>query len=55
MLTTASGTNADGNPFITIPVGGLVQGASINVTLQFTRPASGGITYSTQVVGHQGP
>lgn len=34
--------------------GGLAPGASASVVLQFTRTGSGGITYSTRVLGGSG-
>jgi phosphodiesterase/alkaline phosphatase D-like protein len=46
-LSNASGA-ASGNPYITVQAGTLAAGASANVTLQFVRPVTGGITYGTQ-------
>ena len=52
-LSNATGTavsNFPGSPYITVQSGSLAAGASVNVVLNFTRPASGGISYGTQVV-----
>jgi phosphodiesterase/alkaline phosphatase D-like protein len=49
-LVNATGTTTTfvpGSPYITVPAtAGLTAGASVNVVLQFARPASGGITYA---------
>jgi hypothetical protein len=59
-LINAGGTVANnapaGSPYITVAAGGLAPGASATVTLQFTIPASGGVTYSARtVVGTTNP
>jgi hypothetical protein len=47
VLTNRSGVTADGSPYLLISNGAMAAGATINVTLQFATPASGGITYSS--------
>jgi hypothetical protein len=49
VLTNASGTAA-GSPYIIVSDTALAVGASVSVTLQFTNPASGGITYNPRTV-----
>ena len=57
-LANASGTTSAilpaGLPYINAGAGGLTVGASVNVTLSFTRTGAGGITYSIQVVDGPG-
>jgi hypothetical protein len=50
-LANASGTDANGNPYIdfTTPSGQLAAGQSITVTLYFKDPTLKAITYGTQV------
>lgn len=53
-LTNATGITAhnapNGSPYITVTGADLAAGASATVTLQFTVPASGGITYSARTI-----
>jgi len=53
-LANASGATANnppvGSPYIVASSGDLAPGASVSVTLQFTIPNSGGITYSARTV-----
>lgn len=53
-LVNSAGTTTNnaplGSPFVTVSAGSLAPGASASVTLQFTPPASGGITYSARTV-----
>lgn len=44
-LANATGTTG-GNPYVVVSAGNLAPGASVAVSLQFTVPAAGGITYS---------
>ena len=39
-----------GSPYVTVTTSGLAAGASKTVTLQFTLPSSGGVTYSARTV-----
>lgn len=48
-VTNASGV-VNGDPLVSVQSGTLAAGASATVAVQFTRPASGAITYGTQVV-----
>jgi len=54
MLTNASGTTAHGtplgSPYVTVSGADLAPGASVSAVLQFTRPATGGITYGARVI-----
>jgi hypothetical protein len=45
-LVNASGLTAGGSPYVTAVTGPLAPGAAVTVTLQFTVPASGSITYN---------
>lgn len=53
-LTNANGTTANsspsGSPFVTVSAGNLAPGASVTVSLQFSKPASGAISYGARVV-----
>jgi len=52
-LANAAGTTVNppaGSPFVVASSGDLAPGATLNVTLQFTLPASGGITYAARTV-----
>jgi hypothetical protein len=52
-LTNAAGTTVNppaGSPFVIASSTDLAPGATVSVTLQFTSPASGGITYATRVI-----
>jgi len=52
-LANSNGTTVNnaptGSPFVTA-AGDLAPGASVTVTLQFTKPASGGITYNARTI-----
>ena len=52
--TTANNTPA-GSPYVTVSTGGLAAGASATVTLQFTLPTSGGITYTARTFTGSNP
>lgn len=58
-LTNATGntsTNAPaGSPYITVSAAGLNPGASATVTLQFTLPTNGGITYTARTFTGSNP
>ncbi|MGC3988202.1 MAG: acid phosphatase [Chthoniobacteraceae bacterium] len=49
-LVGATGTAANGSPYIAITTGALAPGASASLTLQFNDPSLGGITYSPRTV-----
>ncbi|MEI7954609.1 MAG: alkaline phosphatase family protein [Verrucomicrobiota bacterium] len=53
-LTNASGTTANGaplgSPYVTLSGADLAPGASVSAVLQFTRPATGGISYGARVI-----
>jgi hypothetical protein len=52
-LANAAGTTVNspvGSPFVIASSGDLAPGATLNVTLQFTLPSSGGITYAAHTV-----
>ena len=48
-LTNAAG-NSGGSPYLIVSTGDLPIGASVAVVLQFSAPASGGITYTPSIV-----
>ncbi|MBV8817384.1 MAG: alkaline phosphatase D family protein [Acidobacteriaceae bacterium] len=53
---TTANTSPTGSPYVFVSSADLAAGASATVTLQFTVPASGGITYSPRVIsGTQNP
>ena len=57
-LKNAAGTTANNppaSPYITVSSGNLAPGATAAVTLQFTLPASGGVTYSARTVTGSNP
>lgn len=52
-LANAAGTTSyapTGSPFVVAAAGDLAPGASVNATLEFTSPTSGGISYSVRTV-----
>lgn len=53
-LANTTGTTANnaptGSPYITVSAGDLAPGASATVDLQFTKPATGGVTYTARIV-----
>jgi hypothetical protein len=57
-LVNATGTTANakpvGSPYITVTTGGLANGASAQVTLQFTNPSAKGISFKSRVLAGTG-
>ena len=53
-LANASGTTANGvplgSPYVTVTGADLAPGASVSAVLQFTRPATGGISYGARII-----
>ncbi len=53
-LTNSAGATANnapaGSPYVTVSTNGLAAGASVTVTLQFTLPTSGSVTYTTRTI-----
>lgn len=53
-LANSTGTTANnaptGSPYITVSAGDLAPGATATVELQFTKPATGGVTYTARTI-----